>query len=295
MTLRHLWIFVAVFRYSNITKAAHELHLAQPSVSLAIKEMENYYGVPLFERIGRHIEPSESAKELYQYAVHVLSEVKEIEDRIRNWDQLGKIRIGTSITIGTYILPVILKQFQDRYPKLQIKVTVAQSEVIETQILNNQIDIGLIETQPVSEDVVSIPFVRDSMCAIVANDHPLTKQSTVTLKQLARYPFLMREKGSAGREILEACFSLLGLQIEPAWESVSTQALVRAVSEGFGVAVLPLLLIQKNIDEKNVTKIPFENPLTRNLNIVYYKNKLISKNLQTFIDLSKAYGLTEQI
>ena len=105
MTLRHMKIFTAVFRHSNITKAADELHLAQPSVSVAVKELEEYYGIRLFERFGRRIFPTETAKEFYGYALHIVSVFEEMEKKIRNWDTLGVIRIGASITIGTHILP----------------------------------------------------------------------------------------------------------------------------------------------------------------------------------------------
>ena len=112
MTLRHMKIFTAVFRNSNITRAAEELHLAQPSVSLAIKELEEYYGIRLFERIGRGISPTEGAKEFYGYALHIVSLFDEMEIKIKNWDTLGTLRLGTSIAIGTHILPILLERYQ---------------------------------------------------------------------------------------------------------------------------------------------------------------------------------------
>ena len=113
MTLRHMKIFVTVYRHSNITRAAEELHLAQPSVSLAVKELEEYYGIRLFERIGRRICPTEAGNEFYSYALHIVSLFEDIEKRIKNWDTLGTIRIGTSITIGTHILPGLIKKYQE--------------------------------------------------------------------------------------------------------------------------------------------------------------------------------------
>ena len=111
MTLRHMKIFVSVFRHSNVTRAADELHLAQPSVSFAIKELEDYYGIRLFERIGKRITPTETGKEFFGYALHIVSMFDEMEKKIRNWDAIGTIRIGASITIGTHILPPLLKRY----------------------------------------------------------------------------------------------------------------------------------------------------------------------------------------
>lgn len=293
MTLRHMKIFVAVFRHSNITRAADELHLAQPSVSFAVKELEEYYGIRLFERIGRRISPTECGKEFFGYALHIVSMFEEMEKKVRNWDTLGTIRIGASITIGTHILPPLLKEYQALYPDLRTEVKIRQSGAIERQILDNEIDLALIETEPDHPDIVSVPFMKDSLCAIVEVGHPLTHFPDVTLEQLAEYPFLMREKGSAGREILDACFALLQITVRPLWESASTQAIVRGVAEGLGVAVLPSLLVKKNIDEHMVQMIPLDHPLTRNLNIIRHKSKYLTANMQTFMDLCKKYGSGE--
>ena len=287
MTLRHMKIFEAVFRHSNITKAAEELHLAQPSVSVAVRELEEYYGICLFERLGRRIIPTELGKEFYGYALHIVSLFDEMEQKIRNWDALGVIRIGASITIGTHILPPLLKQYQELYPELRTEVTIGKSAVIEQHILENKIDIGLIENQSEHPDINVLPFMEDYMQAIVAPDHPLAKYSQVTLEQLAQYPFLMREKGSAGREILDACFALEQITVHPLWESASTQAIVRGVAEGLGVAVLPCLLIRKNIEEHTVKMIPFPQPLTRKLNLIWHRSKYLTDNMNAFIELCK--------
>lgn len=287
MTLRHMKIFEAVFRHSNITKAAEELHLAQPSVSVAVRELEEYYGICLFERLGRRIVPTELGKEFYGYALHIVSLFDEMEQKIRNWDALGVIRIGASITIGTHILPPLLKQYQELYPELRTEVTIGKSAVIEQHILENKIDIGLIENQSEHPDINVLPFMEDYMQAIVAPDHPLAKCSQVTLEQLAQYPFLMREKGSAGREILDACFALEQITVHPLWESASTQAIVRGVAEGLGVAVLPCLLVRKNIEEYTVKMIPFPHPLTRKLNLIWHRSKYLTDNMNAFIELCK--------
>ncbi len=290
MTLRHMKIFEAVFRHSNITKAAEELHLAQPSVSVAVRELEEYYGICLFERLGRRIVPTELGKEFYGYALHTVSLFDEMEQKIRNWDALGVIRIGASITIGTHILPPLLKQYQALYPELRTEVTIGKSAVIEQHILENKIDIGLIENQSEHPDINVLPFMEDYMQAIVAPDHPLAKYSQVTLEQLAQYPFLMREKGSAGREILDACFALEQITVHPLWESASTQAIVRGVAEGLGVAVLPCLLVRKNIEEHTVKMIPFPQPLTRKLNLIWHRSKYLTDNMNAFIELCKKSG-----
>lgn len=290
MTLRHMKIFVTVYQHSSITKAAAELHLAQPSVSLAVKELEDYYGLRLFERMGRGIGPTEAGNNFYSYALHIVSLFEDMEKKIKNWDALGTIRIGTSITIGTHILPALIKKYQEVFPSLRVEAVVNNSGIIEGKVLDNTIDLGLIETQPEHPEILSLPFMKDQLCAIVSPDHPLAKESSVTLSQLARYPFLMREKGSAGREILDACFSLQNLSVQPLWESSSTQAIVRAAAAGLGVAVLPYLLVERDVKENLVKMLPFQKPLNRNLNIIYHKSKYLTPNMEAFIRLCKDFS-----
>lgn len=290
MTLRHMRIFVSVFQKNSITKAAQELHLAQPSVSLAVRELEDYYGIRLFDRIGRHIAPTECGKEFYRYAVHIASLFNEMEKKMRNWDTFGTLRIGASITIGTHILPVLIHRYQDQFPDLMIEAKVSKSASIEDEIIHNGIDLGLIETQPSHPDLRAVPFMTDSMCAITAPDHPLASVKSISLAELSRFPFLMREKGSAGRKLLDAAFSLQQMTVSPRWESTSTQALVKAVAEGLGVSVLPYLIVKKDIEEGTVRQIPLNQPIRRNLNVIYHKSKFLTDNMKSFIELCKKYG-----
>ena len=287
MTLRHMKIFVSVFRHSSMSRAAEELHLAQPSVSLAIKELETYYGVRLFERIGRRISPTELGKEFYGYALHIVSLFEEMEKKIKNWDTIGTVRIGTSITIGTHILPSLIKQYNSLFPGVTVEATVSNSADIESRILDNTIDIGLIETQPYSTELCHIPFMQDELAAIVPPESPLASEPYVTLEMLASEPFLMREKGSAGRDILDRLFAALGINIRPVWKSSSTQAIVKGVSEGLGVAVLPYLLIENDVKTGAVANVPFREPLRRDLNIIYHKNKYLTPSMHEFIILCK--------
>ena len=283
-------IFVSVFQKNSITKAAQELHLTQPSVSLAVRELEDYYGIRLFDRIGRHIAPTECGKEFYRYAVHIVSLFNEMEKKMRNWDTFGTLRIGASITIGTHILPVLIRRYQEQFPDLTVEAKVSKSASVEDEIIHNGIDLGLIETQPSHPDLRAVPFMTDSMCAITAPDHPLASVKSISLAELSRFPFLMREKGSAGRKLLDAAFSLQQITVSPRWESTNTQALVKAVAEGLGVSVLPYLIVKKDIEEGTVRQIPLNQPIRRNLNVIYHKSKFLTDNMKSFIELCKKYG-----
>lgn len=282
MTIRHLRIFVSVYQCMSITKAAEELHLAQPSVSIAIRELEDSCRVQLFDRIGRRITPTKSGEELFGYAVHILSLVDEAEKRFHNWEEKGVLRIGTSITIGTHILPTLLADFQKEYPKLRVEAVIDKSLVIEELVLKNEIDFGLVEDQPEHPDITVIPFMEDALCAIVPPEHPLSGRGTVSLKELAEYPFLMRNRGSAGRNLLEASFAIQQLTVHPLWESASTQAIVNGVAAGFGVAVLPDRMVERDIAEGRVGKIELDPPLRRSFNFIHHKSKYLTENMYAF-------------
>lgn len=292
MTLRHLNIFVTVMRLESITKAAEELHIAQPSVSLAISQLEEHYGQPLFDRIGRRIYPTEEGKELYRYALRIVSLYEDMEKRMGNPDAHGTIRIGASITIGTCLLPHLSNVYKEMYPGQNILCSVARSLDIEAGILANTIDIGLIETQPEYEEIESIPFMKDKMCAIVSHNHPLASHSSTTLKELAQYPFLMREKGSAGRELLDGAYSLLQLPLSIVWESVSTEAIINAVNADIGVALLPELLIKEAVEHDKVVKLDLSAPLERNLYIIHHHSKNISLSMKRFMDICTSTHLS---
>lgn len=285
MTLRHMKIMVAVYQQGSVTKAAEVLHLSQPSVSLAIRELEEYYGVKLYMHIGRRISPTECGKVFYGYALHIVSLMGELDTHIRNWDNIGTVRIGSTITIGTYLLPKLIHRYQQEFPELHTEVQVCKARQVEQLLLDNQIDLGVIETQPEHSELKAVPFLHDELQAVVFPGSPLAAQDRVTIEELARYPFLMREPGSAGRKELDAYLALHQLQIRPSWESVSNQALIKAVAEGLGVAVLPKQLVQADAASGSVVSRPFREPMTRTLNIIYHPQKYLSESMRRFIAL----------
>ena len=289
MTLRHIRIFVSVYQHSSITKAANSLNMAQPSVSTAIKELEDYYGVNLFERIGRRIIPTESAHMFYSYALHIVDLFDEMENTVKNWDTLGSISIGSSITIGTHILPTLVSRFKKQFPKLNVKVTVNNTAEIERSILNGKIDIGLIETGSIHTELCVQPFMQDSLYAVVPPDCPLADQNSVSLTELSEYPFLMREHGSAARTVLDSCLTAAQLNVQPVWESTSSHAIINAVSQGLGVSVLPFMLLERDMADKTIAALPLNPPMRRDFNIIYHKNKYLTPNMLTFIELCKTF------
>ena len=244
MTLRHLKIFVTVCETGSTTAAGEKLHIAQPSISLAISELEDYYGIKLFDRIAKRLYITEAGKKFLQYATHIVGLFEEMEREIKNFDATGIIRIGASITIGNYLLPGYITRFKKIHPQMDVKVIIDNSEKIQQYILSNQIDIGLIEGIVYSPYIAEHKFRDDELVMVCGNAHPFANQKNVEISKLQNESFILRESGSAGREIFDSTMTSLGIKILPAWESTSTQAIIRAVQANLGISVLPYLLVK---------------------------------------------------
>ena len=292
MTLRHLKIFSIVYQLQNITKAAATLHIAQPSVSIAIKELENYYGIVLFDRINKRIYPTQTAHKLYGYALHIIDLYEEMETDIKNWEDDSPLKVGCSITIGNFIFPQLIKEWEKKLPKMKFKAIINNSQIIEERILNNEIDIALIEGKGLHPDQLSqTPFLEDHLCLIVSNDHPLTKLKRISLEKLLDYPFLLRESGSGVRDLVDALFLTHHIELSPIVESTSTQAIVRAVNENVGISILPYLMVKEDINKGNIISLPIKDlDLSRQFSIIYHKNKYLTHHAKAFIDLCQSWA-----
>jgi DNA-binding transcriptional LysR family regulator len=289
MTIRHLKIFVAVCKEGSITKAGQRLFMAQPTVSFAVSELEKHYCVKLFDRISKHLYLTDAGRKLLPYAQHIVSMFNEMEAEVRDWDNSGTLRVGSSITIGNCLLPGLLKTFAAYRSGVDVKVQVDNSEKIEQSVLDNRIDFGLIEGVSHSSQLVSETFRDDELVLLFAPGHRWEAQAAVRPDDLKDEPFLMREHGSGGREIVESALLLHDIKITPAWESISTQAIVRAVANGLGVTVLPLLMVETHLAQGTLLTRPIEGiPLKRKFTIIHHKNKYITGAMQEFIDLCRA-------
>ncbi|MBS5111790.1 MAG: LysR family transcriptional regulator [Coprobacillus cateniformis] len=291
MTLRHLQIFIKVYEKQSITLAAKEMHIAQPSVSLAIKEMENYYSIKFFDRMNRKIFPTQAAIQFYDYAIHIVSLFLEMEKGIKNWEEEGNIRIGSSITISHYILPEILQTLKQRYPNLNIKVYVHNFKTIEKLLLENKIDLGLVETNLENNNIVQLPFMHDHLSTIVPLKHPLLKKKKIKLEDLLDYPILMREQGSSVTNLVTSIFVSHQLPVRFAMESSSTQAIIKGVEANLGISTLPFLLVKQAIEEEKVKAISVDElNIERTYHVIYHKNKYLSYISKDFFEICKEFG-----
>lgn len=289
MTLRHMKIFVSVCKEKSITLAAKKLYISQPAVSNAIKDLEAYYGTPLFDRISKKLYLTEAGKAVYHYALHINSLFEELESSLKSSKSIGQLKIGSSITIGTHLMPDYIKDFSTRFPNIQTHVTIDSSDVIEKLVLDNELDFALIEGIVHSENIISKDFIKDELIVICDLDNPLLKKVNVSVDDLSDQHFLMREKNSGTRELAESILSLHNIAIRPLWESSSTEAIIHGVSKGIGISILPLQLVKDYIDKNQVARINVNGlKFNRQYHIIYHKDKFLTPASLEFMKLCNA-------
>ena len=294
MTLRHLNIFVAVYQNQSITKAAGQLHIAQPSVSRAVRELEEFYGSPLFDRIGRHIHVTDQGKILYEYAIHIVDLFGDMEKKLRNGDSSGILKVGSSITIGNLILPEVVSRFREKYPQMKVHVIVKNTATIEQYVMDNKIDFAFIEGESIQPQIRRVPFMNDRLCFVCAPNHPMALKEKITLEDVAHEDFLLREQGSAGRDIMESIFTLHHLQPEPTWESTSTQAILKALEHGLGVSILPYMLVKSQLEKGTLIERKIEKTsFNRQFSVIYHTNKYLTPLAKRFMEMCRQYAEEE--
>lgn len=295
MTLRHLRIFTMVYRLGSMSAAAEKLHLSQPAVSTAIREMETYYGVRLFDRLARRLYRTPQGEKMYGYAVHIVSLFDEMEQTMKQPKAQETLRVGASITIGGLFLPDWVAKFREEEPLVQVQVSVRNTGDIEEALLGGELDLAFVEGGVKNSLLCSEPFLEDRLCLLAPKDHPLTQKNNVTLQEVAQYPFVMREEGSASRSVWEEAMRLQGLSPKILWESVSNTAVLQAVIHGVGLGVLPQRLAEKTLKQGRLREVPIRLPaLQRQFRLVYHRHKFFTPIMRAFLELAQREAAAER-
>lgn len=293
MTIRHLKIFLAVCDGGcNTTRAAEALTMAQPAVSLALKELEQYYGVVLFDRVGRHLQITAAGKRLWEYASHITSLFDDMEKGMRDWDTFGILRVGASITIGSQFLPNYVKAFYTRHPGTEIRAVIEPSDRLEAQILSSDLDLALMEGVSHSPSLESEEYMEDHLVVICPARGRFVQGQTLTQEEFRSQKFLLREPGSGTRETFQRAMEEAGLSVEPIWEAMSTTALVNAVVNGLGITVLPHRMVLGPLSKGLVVSVRVEGlEFRRKYYIVRHRAKYLTASARAFLDLCRSYEM----
>lgn len=286
MTIRRLFIFKTVCEEGSITRAAKKLYMTQPAVSHVIHELEEELGTVLFDRISKKVFLNQTGKLFLKKTVRILELYEDLEKGIYDLEKQAVLRVGSSITISNFWLPGAMKQFKDKYPDTPVSVQVNKASDVLSMLQNNEIDLALIEGA-VSEGMVeSTAFSSFRLSAFCSSKHPWADTKEVELAKLLEQPLLLREKGSATRDVLDSVLLLHDLKAEPFWTSVNSQVLMQAAMEGLGITVLPERLAEDEVLKGNLKKIKIKDIELKNDNhIVVHKDKYRTEPMKEFINI----------
>ena len=244
MTIRHLKTFCAVCEEGGITRAAEKLCVAQPSVSQTIGELERYYGVSLFDRVGRRLVLTPEGERLRVKAQEAIASFSEFEEAARDTNARHVIRIGSSVTAGQMVLPRLIAAIEATLDRAECRAIADSAAAVEQLVEEGSLDLALVEGS-VSRALAAEAVFSDRLMAVCSAGMKI--KNTLSPSELVALPLLLRRRGSASRDLLDERLSALGLKAQPKLSSSSNSVLLAAAREGLGVAVLPEALVAADL------------------------------------------------
>jgi DNA-binding transcriptional LysR family regulator len=291
MTLHQLRIFLTVARHRSYSRAAEELTLSQPAVSIQIRELERAIGTPLFERAGRNILLTDAGEALLPYAQRIhqlLDDTKMVMEELQGLKR-GRITLAAVSTAGAYVLPPILGLFRKAHPGIAISLEVTNRSTVHRRLLHNEVDLVLMGRPPEGIPHMAEPFLPEELVVIAAPSHPLARVRRIPVERLVREVFIQREVGSGTRLAVEEFFRQQNADVQSSFELGDNSAVKEAVAAGLGVAVLHRRAVQLDVALKRLVILNVHGfPLKRQWHVVHRKEKQLSQAASAF----KAFVLT---
>ena len=290
--LPQLCMFEASARLGSFTRAAEELHMAQPTASVQIKKLSATVGLPLFEQIGKRIYLTEAGSRLQASCREVFRTLSDLEDTLAGMRGLdsGRLRLAVS-TAAKYFAPRMLAEFIRRYPGIEVSLQIHNRQGLIERLAANQDDLYIFADPPGSEEVVTQKILPNPMVVFARADHPLAQEKKISFARLAQEPFLMREPGSGTRLAAEAIFDGHHLKPRVTMELSTNEAIKQTILTGFGVSILSRYSFGLDTEQSQLTCLDVEGfPLERHWQFVYPIGKQISAIAQGFMDLVRIEG-----
>lgn len=282
MNIRKLKIFYATANSLNMTKVAKELYISQPSVSQSIHEIEAELGVVLFDRIGKRLYLTEEGTVFLNYVRRILNLYEEGTETLKAMTSMekGKIKIGASTTIGAYILPEIIREFVEAHNKIEISLIIENTANIEKLILENKVDFAFVEGKIDSHEISIKKIWDDELVFICSNNHKWNRRKYIQRDELKNEKFIMRERGSGTREIIENYLRDKNIDFQVFMKLGNTEAIKKSVEANLGIGCISL----KCVDDKlHVVRLK-EDRIFRELYLIMHKDKFINNNMKEFIN-----------
>lgn len=282
MTIRHLQIFKTVCDCKSITSAAERLNITQPSVSIAVKELEAFYHTKLFDRINRKIYLTEEGNVLLQYTDTLLEQYDESISVLRNGTFFTKCRLGVNVSVAETFLSHIVAAINTEIPHITLKICIHNNEQIDQLLTDNQIDFAIYDKIADKETKMTLPLFQDNIVACCSADQ--YHEDCISIEQLSKMPLLLREKGSGMRNRIDSEFSKNGYSQNIVVESTSTLGLIELAEVGLGYALVPRSLAKKLYSNYKVKMLCISDGFwEKSYHLTYNRNKFLNPTLETVI------------
>lgn len=285
--------FYVVAKEKSFGKTATILCLSQPAVSHQIHSLEEYLEIKLFNRIKGEVSLTPAGKILFNYAEQILALYQQAEKEIEKLTESvrGQLVIGASTTIGQYFLPIILGKFKDLYPKIEIFLTNANTEVICSQLLNNLIDLGLVEAPVKHKDILVEKFIEDELVVITSLKHRWLEEKEIDKEEFKKEPIILREPGSGTRKVIENRLNKAGINLADLnikMELGSSESIKAAVEAGLGIAIVSqwAVLKEKKLNSLKILRIKGVS-FKRDFTIILKQGQFKTKIMEQFLNFLK--------
>lgn len=284
-TLHQLQVFLKITQTKSITKAAEELHLTQPAVSIQLKNLQDQFEIPLTEVIGRQLYVTDFGREIALAAQNIIDEVYNINFKTLAFKGIlsGKLKISV-VSTGKYVMPYFLSNFTNKNKGVELEMDVTNKLKVIKSLKNNEVDFALVSTLPSGVDVHSEILLSNKLF-LVAN----TENKAVNIKKTNEYitnnSLIYREEGSATRIAMEDYIKKQGIQSQMKLQLTSNEAVKQAVIAGLGLSIMPLIGLKNELENKTIQIIPVKNlPVITNWTLIWIKGKKLSPTAIAFLD-----------
>jgi len=276
-TLHQLRIFVKVCENQSITKAAEELYLTQPAISIQLKKLQNQFNIPLTEVIGRQLYVTDFGKKIKKIAEDILEKVDLMEGAKDEFKGIltGNIKIASAST-GKYVIPYFLSEFMRTHPSVNISIDVANKTKVVESLQENTIDFALVSVIPPNLALECLPLMKNELNLVASTNYPNLPQR-MYLKNLNKHTLIFREFGSATRDAMMNFLNHHEIKVNRSIQLTSNEAVKQAVRAGLGLSIMPLIGIRSELKLKNMKTIPIKGlPIITQWNLVHRTGKKLS-------------------
>jgi DNA-binding transcriptional LysR family regulator len=278
-------LFLLVAQKNSFSTAAEAFGISQPSVSIQIKKLEGSLGVRLFDRIGQNIHLTSEGKLVLGYAKQMSNLASNLRSDLEDLKgvKLGRVLVGASRIPSTTTVPLAFALFKNKYPQADIVITTGLSTHVEKWILENEIDLGVVGGRIVSNLIVHEPLYEEELVLVLPGTHPLARRSKISAQDVVQQPILLPYAGRV-TEYLDKCFEAKGLAMKERVTLGSREAVKTALTVGYGVSILPKSAVDQDSVGVLVTKRIHGMNLRFPVNIIYHKDKHLSRLVLTFLE-----------